>query len=132
MNQESRAADVTPASAERAVERLSEDERLRGSLEDDGFGPLLTLASYLALDRAHEFATTDALYLALRRLVAATVKAAESGSAGGIVAGARGVLTEDELKNVAGSRLSNNGNQNARIIAIALSNVTGISLDGTR
>jgi hypothetical protein len=130
MNQKPEGSEDAPASAERAVERLSEDERLRGSLEDDGFASLLTFASYLALDRAQQFATTDALYLALRRLVAAAVEAAERGSAGGIVEGARDVLKADELKKVAVPRLSHDRNRNARAIALALSKATGIPLDG--
>lgn len=46
------------ALAQPAVERLVEDEGVRGELTDDGFGPLIAWASNLLLDAARRAAAT--------------------------------------------------------------------------
>ncbi len=62
---------------ELAVERLSEDETLRGDLTDRGFAPLFAVATQLAVVRAPRFGSTDELYLAVRGLLKASVEAAQ-------------------------------------------------------
>jgi len=84
------------ASAERAVERLSDDETLRGSLTDEGFGPLLEVISYVAIQKADAFESTDALYGALRAIVQASVTAAETGDAATLERVIPGLLTGPE------------------------------------
>jgi hypothetical protein len=70
--------------AERAYERLAEDERLRGSLTDAGYAPLLEWAATCALAQAPRVARRgdaglDWLSERLRRALAALVQAAEGG-----------------------------------------------------
>lgn len=78
----------TAALAQGAVERLLEDERLRGDLTDDGFNPLLTWATN-ALTGAARAAAGDTGDAAARmaeaeettkRLVGAVVRAAQEHS----------------------------------------------------
>lgn len=76
----------TAALAQGAVERLLEDERLRGDLTDDGFNPLLTWAT-AALTSAAQGATDDTATARMaeaeattKRLVGAVVRAAQEHS----------------------------------------------------
>jgi hypothetical protein len=68
--------------AERVYERLAEDERLRGSLTDAGYGPLLDWAAGCALAQAPRVAGRgqtgmDWLAQRLREALATLVQAAE-------------------------------------------------------
>ena len=114
--------------AERAVGRLSEDERLRGSLEDDGFGPLLNLAAALAIARANSAASVDDLSLALRKLLIGAVFSAEKGDSASLVGATHPLLTEDESRALkrALPALGRDPDQNAQQIARAISAVTGV------
>lgn len=76
------------ALAQRAVERLSDDESLRGDLTDDGFGPLFDWAVNRAIALAGPIAAAPpdgrddslaALTDALRQAVRAAVAAADAG-----------------------------------------------------
>src|SRR5262249_4045447 len=118
------------ANPERAVERLAEDERLRGSLEDDGYAPLLDVASSLALARAADFATTDALYLALHRLIAAAVTSAERSDAAAFLDAARSVLRPDDVARLRALHLGRDATRNARDLAAALAAATGVPFNG--
>jgi hypothetical protein len=114
--------------AERAYERLSEDERLRGSLEDDGFGPLLNLAASLAIARSETATSVDDLYLALRKLVAEAVRSAEKGVPTLLLGATHPLLSEDEslaLKRALPA-LGHDRNQNAQQIARAIATATGV------
>lgn len=113
---------------ERAVERLSEDEALRGSLEDDGYGPLLEAAASLALARADRFASTEALYLALRALLAAAVRAAERRDVAELAAAAVPLLGCEGQNSLARNlpRLGSDANRNGQVIAAALARAAGI------
>lgn len=116
------------ADAERAVERLAEDESLRGPLEDQGFGPLLEVASYAALRHAGRFTTTDALSRALRTLVTSAVTAAERGDSSGLQGALQPFLSTSRSALRLGSAhpLGNDVNQNARTLARALAEATGV------
>jgi hypothetical protein len=75
--------------AQRVAERLSEDEALRGSLTDAGFGPLLDWATNIVTAAAHRTsasgaANADTLSDAARNLLRALVQAAESGDASSV------------------------------------------------
>jgi hypothetical protein len=62
---------------QRVVERLSEDEALRGDLTDAGYGALFGAVVSLAEARGAQCASTDELYVATRALLAGAVAAAE-------------------------------------------------------
>ncbi len=77
------------ALAQGPVERLVEDERLRGDLTDDGFSPLVTwgtdalTAAAQAVTTAPDDAATTRMTEAeetTKRLIAAVVRAAQEGS----------------------------------------------------
>jgi len=81
-------ADVA-ALAQGPVERLVEDERLRGDLTDDGFNPLVSwgtdalTAAAQAVTTASDDAATTRMTEAeetTKRLIAAVVRAAQEGS----------------------------------------------------
>ncbi len=71
--------------AQPAVERLSEDETLRGDLTDDGFGPLLEWAANAAIAYATNLKSNkpeeamDAYAARLKGVIQAVVAAAEAG-----------------------------------------------------
>jgi len=71
--------------AQGVVERLSEDEALRGNLTDEGFGPLLQWAVDAALAYANNLQSSkpeeemDAFGSRLKRAIQAVVEAAQAG-----------------------------------------------------
>jgi hypothetical protein len=127
MGSDTESGDRT-AWAERAVERLSEDETLRGSLEDDGYGPLLNVTAALAIARVGKVASVDELYLAVRRLLVEAVASAECGVSTSLIGAARPLLTEKEVLGLrrAIPPLGRDRNGNARRIARTLAEVTGV------
>lgn len=81
------------ALARRAVERLSDDERLRGDLTDDCYGPLLAWVSDLLLGAARRSgdapdaeAVMEAATASARALVAAVSPAAAGGDVAPVAA----------------------------------------------
>ncbi len=118
-------------SAERAFERLSDDETLRGSLEDDAYAPLLDFIARLALAKANRFSSTDALYDALRSLLVAAVRAAEWGDAGSIANAIRPFVADEHGREfrAAVGKLGSDQTENARAIVRALADATGVSPD---
>jgi hypothetical protein len=114
------------------VERLSEDEALRGSLEDDGYGPLLNVAAALAIARVGKVASFDELYVAIRRLLVEAVASAERGNPTSLIGATRPLLTEDEAQGLRREirPLGRDRNRNAQRIARALAEVTGVKLPG--
>ncbi|MCL5960857.1 MAG: hypothetical protein M1358_16410 [Chloroflexi bacterium] len=118
---------------ERAVERLSDDETLRGDLTDYGFGPLFAVVSELAVARAERFGSTDELYLALRRLLVASVEAAETRKPAALLEGVAAPLFEvDERAAVEADpgRLEGTADEVAIDIARAVAEATGVELEG--
>ena len=122
---------MSAANAERAVERLLDDEALRGDLEDDGYGPLLGVVTTLVDARAARFPTTDALYAASHGLLRAAVAAASAGQADGLTSAAHPLLIgqEEAAFREQLPRLGGDSNQNARAIARALAAATGTPLE---
>lgn len=117
---------MSTANAERAVERLLDDEALRGDLEDEGYGPLLSVVTTLADARAVRFPTTDALYAASRQLLAGAVSTASDGQTDSLAAAVHPLLTSEEeaaFRKLL-PRLGGDANQNARAIARALAAAT--------
>jgi hypothetical protein len=112
--------------AERVVERLSEDESLRGELLDDGYGPLLGIVSDLAVQSAPVFKSTNALYRASRQLLIACVEAAETRDGRPVVRSAREFLPADRIRALARmlSSLSPDSDENSRMIAASLASVS--------
>ncbi len=119
------------ASAERAFERLSDDETLRGSLEDDAYGPLLDFIARLALVTANRFNSTDALYHALRSVLVAAVRAAERGDPSGLAPAIRPFVSDAHGRGLAAGagKLGSDPVANARAIVRALADATGVESD---
>lgn len=122
---------MSTANAERAVERILDDEALRGDLEDAGYGPLLSVVTKLADARAASFPTTDALYAASRQLLATAVAAASDGNANPLASAVHPLLTSEEEAAFRAQlpRLGADPNQNAPAIARALAAATGTPLE---
>ena len=120
---------ATPPDARRAVERLSEDEALRGDLTDEGYGPLLGVVAGLAIARAGRFASTDDLYLALRRLLKGAVDAAERSDFSTLAAAATpALIAPDERAVLLGAlpRRRGSADEVAAGIAHAIAMATGL------
>ena len=119
------------ASAEIAFERLSDDETVRGSLEDDAFGPLLDFIGRLALAASGRFGSTDALYSALRGLLAAAVRSVERGEVTDLDHAVEPFIVDRHAPPLSAAlgRLGSDPADNARAIVQALGQVTGISSD---
>jgi hypothetical protein len=127
------AAAVSPDDlANPAIERLAEDESLRGDLTDDGFLPLQNWA-FARLQRiAHEAAhhpdpqaAMDGYTAQIRDFMQAAVQAAESGDLGTLpdLVKPRVVLAKDVPSVVAALRaiaFSKDADANAQAIAAAL------------
>lgn len=117
-----------PADPERAVERLVEDEALRGALTDAGYAPLLDVVTRLVVARAARFDSTDALHRAARDLLAGAVAAAENADAAPLLAAARPpFIWGGERQELAGAlrALAAPGDEAAEAIARALAEATG-------
>lgn len=117
------------ADAERAVERICDDETLRGDLEDVAYGGLLQRIVELAVQRAPQFASTDALYLALRQLLTGAVEAAERADREAVLAAATALLAASEVAEVCAALpplLTGRADENALTIAGVLATVTGL------
>jgi len=122
---------ATPPDARRAVERLSEDEALRGDLTDEGYGPLLGVAAGLAVARAGRFASTDDLYLALRRLLKGAVDAAERSDLSSLAAAAAPALIEpDERAALLGALRQRRGSADEVAASIARALAAATELEG--
>ncbi len=85
---------------ESAVERLSDDETLRGNLTDAGFAPLFAMVSNLAITRGKRFGSTDELYTALRRLLVSSAEAAQNGDPAALLASAVPPLVDESERAV--------------------------------
>jgi hypothetical protein len=122
--------------ANAAIERLTEDERLRGDLTDDGYQPLQDWAVARLQRIAHEAAhhpdpqaAMDGFTAQIRSFVGAAVQAAENGALGDLPGQVkpRVVLQKDvpavvdALKKVP---FTSDADANARAIAAALSAAT--------
>ena len=131
MTEPNREAGRPAANAELAVERLSDDETLRNGLEDDAFGPLLEFASYLAIARSNSFPTTDALYVALRSLVKAAVRAANRQGTDDLIAAIAPFAAPTGSEGVARklARLNSDATENARLIVDTLEAITGVNIE---
>lgn len=126
-----RSSQGSGADIERAVERLAEDEALRGDLADAGYGVLLAWVAGLAMSRGPRFATTDALYLALRRLLAGAVAAARQRDLAPLLdAAVPPLFSVAELAALRAQplRLASDPDANATAIAGRLAAITGIAL----
>lgn len=123
--------ESAPVSAERAFERLSDDETLRGSLEDDAYGLLLNYVASLALATADRFSSTDALHRALRSLLVAAVRAAERGDPSGLAPAIRPFVSDEHGRGLAAGagKLGSDPVANARAIVRALADATGVESD---
>lgn len=127
------ASSVSPDDlANPAIERLAEDEALRGDLTDDGYLPLQNWA-FARLQRiAHEAAhhpdpqaAMDGYTAQIRAFVLAAVQAAERGALGDLPTHVkpRVVLQKDVAAVIAALRkitFSNDADANARAIAKAI------------
>ncbi len=114
---------------ERAIERLSDDEALRGELTDEGYGALLSVVANLAVARAERYPSTDELYLALRGLLAGAVTAAERAEPAAILSSlAPPLLSPDEQAQLARVLRVEQGGADAAAVAIAraLAAATGV------
>lgn len=89
-----------PPDPERAFERLAEDEALRRDLDDATFGPLLDSSASLAVALAGRFATTDALYGALRAFLAGAAEYARTGETADLAQGFAALLTDSEANEI--------------------------------
>lgn len=117
------------ADAERAVERLCDDEALRGDLEDEGYGALLQVMAQLAIQRASHFESTDALYRALRAVLVGAVEAAEHGDRDAVLGPAPALLSNAEMIELCGLLPESPGvsaEENAKAIAAALAMATSV------
>lgn len=129
----------TPSAAAAAlarpvIERLSEDEALRGDLTDAGFAPLLdwltrlvTAAAERATTDPDSAATMERVGDAARQLGRAVVRAAERGDAGAVAAAlAPPLLAPDEAERAASAlpRLAGDtADDRARALVRALASV---------
>lgn len=108
---------------ERAVERLLDDETLRGNLEDDAFSPIINVASELAIARAGGFDETGDLYLALRDLVRGAVQTIETADRAALIESFHSPLASADEQQDLAARLPDLGGtpaENAATVASAL------------
>jgi hypothetical protein len=120
--------------ANMAIERLAEDERLRGDLTDDGYQPLQDWAVARLQRVAHEAshhpdaqAAMDGFAAQIRDFVLAAVQSAEDGALGDLPGQVRPrvVLRKDVPHVVDALRritFTDDADANAKAIAAALSN----------
>ena len=118
------------ARAQRAVERLSEDEALRRDLTDSGFGPVLDWATAQATRLAAEAPdaeTFEARFEALRALGRAIGEAASTRSTAGLSEQLGAALGEKDAAAARGAlsgiALGEDTDANARAIVDALGGV---------
>lgn len=131
--------------AQPAAERLAEDERLRGSLTDEGYGAVLTWVTNLLVGAAERAsagpraeAVMEAAGDAAVELIRAVVAAAESGETDSVAGSLRPPLVSpDESTRVQATELSSTAatsdpDARARAIVAALSAVAPGSSGGAR
>lgn len=117
------------ADVERVVERLAEDEALRGDLTDEGYGPLLAVVADLVVARGERFAVTDDLYVAARRLLVGAVEAASAADVAPLLECAETPLLSQEERSILAStpvRAGVPADRAAALIAGRLAEATGL------